>query len=138
VRLPGFKELRCPRNVTKGCTLTGSNLFLVTEIGVTADLANAAEVAPDFTGTTLMVPNGAHAGGTETLYVRLRDDPGTVQVLTLPVTAMTQPGMPVQAAAPLPAATVAVPAPVQATQPEGTPAPGSGTEPSAAGASQPH
>jgi hypothetical protein len=138
VRLPGFKELRCPRNVTKGCTLTGSNLFLVTEIGGTADLANAAEVAPDFTGTTLMVPNGAHAGGTETLYVRLRDDPGTVQVLTLPVTAMTQPGMPVQAAAPLPAATVAVPAPVQATQPEGTPAPGSGTEPSAAGASQPH
>ena len=28
VRLPGFKELRCPHLVTKPCTLTGTNLFL--------------------------------------------------------------------------------------------------------------
>jgi len=34
---------------------------------------------PDFTGTQLSVPHPANG----TLYVRLRDDPGTVQTLTL-------------------------------------------------------
>ena len=137
MRLPGFKDVRCPHNVAKGCTLTGSNLFLVTEVGGTADMSNGVEVAPDFTGTTVTVPNGVHAGGTATLYVRLRDDPATVQVLTLPVTAMTAPGVPVQTATPaanVPAQPAVVPAqgaPVPAS-PEGSAAPGSGTVPPAA------
>ena len=109
VRVPGFKDLRCPRNVAKGCTLTGTNLFLVSAVGMTADLANAQEVPPDFTGNTLTVPNAGHANGVGTLYLRLRDDPATVQLLTLPVTAMTptapleavpQPETPVAPAAP--------------------------------------
>jgi hypothetical protein len=81
VRLPGFKELHCPRAVTKTCTLTGTNLFLATVIGASADFSNATDVPPDFTGTQLSVPRPSNG----TLYLRLRDDPATVQTLTLPV-----------------------------------------------------
>jgi len=82
VRLPGFKELRCPRNPAKPCTLTGTNLFLTETIAATPDFAEPAEVAPDFTGTQLTVPHTASG----VLYFKLRDDPATVQTLTLPVT----------------------------------------------------
>ncbi len=81
VRLPGFRDLHCPRAVTKTCTLTGANLFLAAAIGATADFSNATDVPPDFTGTQLSVPRPANG----TLYLRLRDDPATVQTLTLPV-----------------------------------------------------
>jgi hypothetical protein len=104
VRLPGFKELRCPRTLAKPCTLTGTNLFLATAVASTADFSNASDVPPQFTGTQLSVPHPANG----TLYLKLRDDPETVQTLTLPVTpagsagtaAITEPA-PVQAAAPL-------------------------------------
>ncbi len=82
VRLPGFKELRCTHTVSKPCTLTGTNLFLAASISSTEDFANATEVPPDFTGGQLVVPHPANG----VLYLKLRDDPGTVQTLSLPVT----------------------------------------------------
>ena len=81
VRTPGFKDLRCPRSLTKPCLLTGSNLFLANSIASTSDFANPTEVPPDFTGTEVIVPHPT--GGI--LYLKLRDDPATVQTLTLPV-----------------------------------------------------
>jgi hypothetical protein len=81
VRLPGFKELHCPRNPTKACTLMGTNLFLAESIGASPVLDNATEIPADFTGTQLSVPHPAN----NLLYVKLRDDPATVQTLTLPV-----------------------------------------------------
>jgi hypothetical protein len=81
VRLPGFKELHCPRNPAKACTLSGTNLFLAESIGASVDFENATEVPADFTGTQLSVPHPAN----NQLYLKLRDDPGTVQTLTLPV-----------------------------------------------------
>jgi hypothetical protein len=86
VRLPGFKDLRCPRAVAKPCTLTGTNLFLASSIGATPDFNNSTDVPPDFTGTQLTVPHPANG----TLYLQLRDDPATVQTLTLPVTPINQ------------------------------------------------
>jgi hypothetical protein len=88
VRLPGFKELRCPHNMARPCTLTGANLFLASSIAGTSDFENATEVAPDFTGTQLTVPHPVNG----TLYLKLRDDPQTVQTLTLPVMPAGQPG----------------------------------------------
>ena len=82
VRLPGFKELRCPHALSKSCTLTGTNLFLAASIGATPEFANATDVPPDFTGTQLNVPHPASG----MLYLKLRDDPATVQTLTLPAT----------------------------------------------------
>jgi hypothetical protein len=88
VRLPGFpaaNALRCPRSQSKPCTLTGSNLFLITAVSATADMSNPSDVPPDFTGNTLSVPNTARSGTNGTLYLSLRDDPSTVQTLTLPL-----------------------------------------------------
>jgi hypothetical protein len=115
VRLPGFKELRCPRAMAKPCTLTGTNLFLASSIGPTPDFSNATDVPPDFTGTQLSLAHPANG----TLYLKLRDDPATVQTLTLPVTPANPAG---QASSPAPAAPVS-PAPAQpAAQPASSPA----------------
>ncbi len=85
VRLPGFKELRCPHAVARPCVLTGSNLFLVASIAATPDFENPTDVPPEFTGTQLTVPHPANGA----LYLKLRDDPATVQTLSLPVTLVT-------------------------------------------------
>jgi hypothetical protein len=87
VRTPGFKDLRCPRALAKPCLLDGNNLFLAQSIAATPDFANPAEVPPDFTGTQVIVPHPS--GGV--LYLKLRDDPATVQTLTLPVTSILLP-----------------------------------------------
>ena len=110
VRVPGFKELRCPRAAAKACTLTGANLFLSSSIGSTPDLNNATDVPADFTGTQLTVPHPANG----TLYLRLRDDPATVQTLTLPV--VLQPHD-VTALAPASAPVSAMPSAPAAAQP---------------------
>jgi len=81
VRLPGFKDLRCPHAQARPCTLTGTNLFLAESFAATPDFENPTDVPQDFTGTQITVPHPA--GGT--LYLKLRDDPQTVQTLTLPV-----------------------------------------------------
>ncbi len=96
VRLPGFKELHCPRAVAKPCILTGSNLFLTASIAATPDFDSATDVPQDFTGTQLTVPHPVNG----LLYLKLRDDPATVQTLALTV----MPYMPASAA-PKPAAT---------------------------------
>jgi hypothetical protein len=101
VRLPQFRELRCPRAATKMCTLTGTNLFLIDSIAAAQDFGNAVEVPADFTGAQLTVPHPANG----TLYLKLRDDPNTVQTLTLPVTPVGQPVANTAAAPPATAAT---------------------------------
>jgi hypothetical protein len=85
VRLPGLKDLHCPRSLAKACILTGTNLFLATSIAATPEFDSATEVPQEFTGTQLTVPHPA--GGT--LYMKLRDDPETAQTITLPVLPMT-------------------------------------------------
>jgi hypothetical protein len=92
VRLPGFTTLRCPRSQSKPCMLSGTSLFLATSFAATPDFDNPDDVPPQFTGTQLAVPHPVNG----VLYVKLRDDPATVQTLTLPVTSMPT--------APLPAA----------------------------------
>ncbi len=82
VRLPGFKELRCPRSLARPCILTGSNLFLADSFSSTPDFNNPTEVPIDFTGTQLEVPHPVDGA----LYLKLRDDPATVQTLNMPVT----------------------------------------------------
>jgi hypothetical protein len=81
VRLPGFKELRCPHAVSKACTLAGTNLFLARSISSSSDFDNAVDVPADFTGTQLTVPHPSNG----VLYLKLRDDPETVQTLALSV-----------------------------------------------------
>jgi hypothetical protein len=119
VRLPTFKDLRCPRAANKPCMLTGANLFLVSLIAATPDLSNATDVPQDFTGTQLNVPHPVNG----TLSLRLRDDPTTVQALTLPITPLGASGAPPpQPAAATPAPSVATP---ETTPPQPAPNPDS-------------
>src|ERR1035437_7898075 len=90
VRLPGFKELRCPHSMARPCTLTGTNLFLAASIAASTKFDNATDVPPDLTGTQLSVPHPSNG----LLYLKLRDDPAPVQTLTLPVLPMTAPASP--------------------------------------------
>jgi len=85
VRLPGFKELHCPRSVARPCVLIGTNLFLIASISASSEFDKPTDVPPDFTGTQLNVPHPANG----VLYLKLRDDTNTVQTLTLPVMPMS-------------------------------------------------
>lgn len=118
VRLPGFRELRCPRSVLKPCILAGSNLFLVDSISAAQDFSNPTEVPTDFTGSQIAVPHPI--GGA--LYLKLRDDPATVQTLNMPVTPLA-PALAQAAAAPAASIQQPVAPPADSTAPaQATPA----------------
>ena len=122
VRIPGFKELRCPRAAAKPCLLSGTDLFLATSFSATATFDNPVSVPPGFTGTELVVPHPVKG----ILYLKLRDDPASQETLTLPVKLIApstpsdelKPLTPAPGAVPLaPQATPAAPAPTPAQTP---------------------
>jgi len=80
VRVPQLKELKCTEGAPL-CTLVGTDLFLLQQVGMDAQLTNAVTVPEGFGDNSLNVPrpNG-------TLYFKLRDDPGVVNTAVLPVT----------------------------------------------------
>jgi hypothetical protein len=94
VRVPQLKELKCAEGAPL-CTLVGADLFLLQQVGIDAQLANAVTVPEGFGDNSLNVPRP-----TGTLYFKLRDDPAVVNTAVLPVT-----DIPAQSAAvaPLPA-----------------------------------
>ena len=108
VRVPGFKELRCPRAVAKPCILSGTDLFLATQVSATAAFDSSVNVPPEFTGTELVVPHPAKG----VLYLKLRDDPANAETLTLPVTLMSGPAPGAPTLTEKPAATVPATTPV--------------------------
>jgi hypothetical protein len=81
VRLPSLKQVECPFNPMQSCTLTGDDLFLIDSIAPTQQFVHPTDVPLGFAGNTLTVPR---PNGT-TLYLKLRDDPATVNVVSLPV-----------------------------------------------------
>jgi hypothetical protein len=81
VRIPSFKEVRCPDSPDKPCTLTGQNLFLIDSVASDAEFTHTSAVPAGFVGTALSVPR---PNGT-LLYCRLRDDPSSVNRVALPV-----------------------------------------------------
>jgi hypothetical protein len=114
VRVPQLKELKCAEGAPL-CTLVGTDLFLLQQVGIDAQLANAVIVPEGFGDNALNVPrpNG-------TLYLKLRDDPSVVNTAVLPVTAE-----PSQSAAVAP---MASPAPVRQAEPKpSAPAPPAST-----------
>jgi hypothetical protein len=79
--------------------LSGTNLFLAESVASSSDFDNAVNVPADFTGTQLTVPHPVNG----VLYLKLRDDPETVQTLALSAMPMT-PGTTAPAAIKTPAA----------------------------------
>lgn len=83
VRLPTLKELRCPETPEQPCKLSGTNLFLIDSVAWDAQFTHASAVPAGFVEFTLSVPSVPQPNGP--LYIKLRDDPATVNTLTLPV-----------------------------------------------------
>ena len=81
VRLPALKEIRCPDSPDKQCKLSGTNLFLIDSVASDAQFTHTSPVPAGFMEPTLSVPR---PNGT-ILYVKLRDDPATVNMAVLPV-----------------------------------------------------
>jgi hypothetical protein len=82
VRVPALKEIRCPTSPDKPCQLTGSNLYLIDSVASDPQFTHTAPVPTGFLDATLSVPHPGDTG----LYIKLRDDPSTVNTTTLPVT----------------------------------------------------
>ena len=80
VRLPTFKDLRCPPETAQLCTLTGSSLYLVDSIANDADFTSPIAVPEGFVGTSLTLPRPAKTG----FFLRLRDDPTAANTVTPP------------------------------------------------------
>jgi hypothetical protein len=81
VRIPALKEVRCPNSPDKQCGLAGSNLFLIDSVASDAEFTHTISVPIGFADSSLNVPR---PNGT-LLYIKLRDDPATVNTLTLAV-----------------------------------------------------
>jgi hypothetical protein len=83
VRLPKLGQLQCPADPEQSCTITGSDLFLLQGVSTAPDYSDAIPVPDGYTGNTLTVPHPTAA----TLFLKLRDDPTTVDSALLPVPA---------------------------------------------------
>ncbi|MHB1937773.1 MAG: hypothetical protein ACYCOR_14460 [Acidobacteriaceae bacterium] len=80
-RLPELKHVDCPSNPVELCMMTGENLFLIDSVAATPQFLDPTAVPLGFAGNTMKVPR---PNGT-TLYLKLRDDPSTVDLVSLPV-----------------------------------------------------
>ena len=82
VRVPVLKEIHCPDSADQPCRLSGNNLFLIDSVASDQQFAHNAPVPTDFIDSTLNVPHPGDGG----LFIKLRDDPSSVNTVTLPVT----------------------------------------------------
>jgi hypothetical protein len=81
VRVPHLKEVRCPDDPEKQCTLSGDLFYLIDSIASDRDFAHAVSVPSGFADTSLAVPR---PNGT-VLYLKLRDDPLAINTAVVPV-----------------------------------------------------
>jgi hypothetical protein len=81
VRFPVLKELRCPEGPDKPCILHGSNLFLIAAVASDQEFQRSAPVPIGVGEASLRVPRPEGPS----FYIKLRDDPSSVNPATLPV-----------------------------------------------------
>jgi hypothetical protein len=81
VRFPALKEVRCPESPDKQCVLSGANLFLISAVASDPEFKHSVPVPEGFADSTLSVPRPENS----LLYVKLRDNPSSVNPATLPV-----------------------------------------------------
>jgi len=79
VRVPMLKAVHCVPD--KQCTLSGDKLFLLDSVSADADFANSVTVPEGFVEDALAIPPPKG----KTLYIKLRDDPATIDTVALPV-----------------------------------------------------
>jgi len=80
VRIPTLKGYRCVTAPEKQCTLTESSRKSLSPVSADPDFANSVSIPEGFVADGLTIP----APKAKTLYIKLRDDPATVDVAVLP------------------------------------------------------
>ena len=102
VRAPAITAVKCTTADAPTCSVEGKDLFFAQAFGAGKDFAKSAEVPSGFADASFNVPTPAD--GT-TLYMKLRDDPAEVAMVTLatPVAKTTPAAASAPAAAPAPA-----------------------------------
>jgi hypothetical protein len=81
VRIPLLKAVHCVPDPEKQCTLSGDKLFLLDSVSADPDFANSVTVPEGFVEDALAIPPPKG----KTLYIKLRDDPATIDTVALPV-----------------------------------------------------
>jgi hypothetical protein len=79
VRIPLLRAVHCVPD--KQCTLSGDKLFLLDSVSTDADFANPVTVPEGFVEDALAIPPPKG----KMLYIKLRDDPATIDTVALPV-----------------------------------------------------
>jgi hypothetical protein len=80
VRTPSLKEIDCPAKPDEQCKLIGTKLFLIDSVAADPEFKQAVSIPLGFAETSVSVPR---VNGTP-VYLRLRDDPSTANIATLP------------------------------------------------------
>jgi hypothetical protein len=86
VRIPTLSAVHCVPSSDKECTLNGDNLFLLDSVSIEPDFTNPVSVPDGFVEASLVIPFPKN----KTLYLKLRDDPGTIDTATVPVVTSKQ------------------------------------------------
>ena len=81
VRIPMLKAVRCVPEPENQCTLSGDKLFLLDSVSADADFVESVRVPEGFVEDALAIPPPKG----KTLYIKLRDDPATIDTVALPV-----------------------------------------------------
>jgi len=81
VRLPKLSAVYCTPDPELGCSLTGADLFLLDSVSVDPEFTRVTHVPDGFTAAALRIPHPQQGR----LYLKLRDDPGTVNMANLNV-----------------------------------------------------
>src|SRR3984957_6599554 len=135
VRAPQITAIHCTTTDSPGCTVVGSNLFLVQSFGASKDFIKPTDVPTGFAEDNIAVHTSADG---VTLYLKLRDDPNSVATVTLPTpvqrptSSITSPSQPAVPASEAPAAQDEItppssePAPAPKPSPSTTPQPTTG------------
>lgn len=80
VRIPMLKAYSCVPAPEAQCTLTGDKLFLLESVSTDPNFATSVSVPEGFVASNLTIPQPK----SKTLYIKLRDDPATVDVAIFP------------------------------------------------------
>ena len=81
VRIPMLTSIHCVTATEKQCTLNGDKLFLLDSVSTDADFTNPVTIPEGFVEDALAIPPPKG----KMLYIKLRDDPDTVDTVALPL-----------------------------------------------------
>jgi hypothetical protein len=81
VRIPQLKGIRCLAAPDKQCALVGEKLYLINSISTDEGFSNPVEVPDGYISNALPIPRPKG----KMLYVKLRDNPGDVNTVALPM-----------------------------------------------------